>query len=447
MYIIVVGAGEVGSYVAHRLSHEDHDVALVERNRARAAELEGQLDALVVYGSGTDPDTLVHVGAKRADLIVAVTSDDETNIVSAMLAKHLGATRSIVRVEHRRLRETIAKDLADSTAIDLLIDPDEETAAEIIQLVENPGAIEVESMADDQILVIAVRLGADAPVVGHTLEELGTAYSPKWPFLFATITRAGHTVIPRGAHRLEKGDLVRIVCTHDARPELSEILGLGRTAPRRALLLGGGRTAQLLAATLVHHIRHVVVVERDADRAAELAVMLDSVEVLLGDITDPDFLTGMELGPSDIVVALTGDDDANVLASLYAKSAGVTETIALAHRLSLLPLLAQAGVDGALSPRTATANAVLRFVRGRVTAVATSLRDDIELLEFEIHPDSTAAGRTIAELHLPKEALIGAVLSASHADIGRGSTLLEPHDRIVLIAKPSALDAAKRLFG
>ncbi|HYZ99450.1 MAG TPA: NAD-binding protein [Acidimicrobiales bacterium] len=188
-------------------------------------------------------------------------------------------------------------------------------------------------------------------------------------------------------------------------------------------------------------------VERDADRAVELAGRLEEATVLNGDITDADFLQEIEIGTNDLVVALTGDDDANILACLYAKSAGVAETIAVAHRLSLLPLLTEIGIDGALSPRTATANAVLRFARGDVTAVATFLRGDVEVLEVEIRPDSPAAGRAVADLHLPKEALVGAVLSKQGAQIGRGSTRLHPTDRVVLLAKPSAIRAAKATFG
>lgn len=446
MRIIVIGAGEVGSYVAERLSREDNDVALIERDVARVGELEGHLDALVMRGSGTDPETLLAADAASADLIVAVTSDDETNIVSAMLAKHAGTSRSIVRIENRRLRAAVWNELREAAGTDMVIDPDEETSAEIIELVENPGAVEVESMAGGEILVLGVRLAPDAPVVGRTLQELAVAYAPNWQFLFGAITRGDQTIIPRGDHRLEQGDLVRVVSTRDARPELSALLGLRRAAPKRVILLGGGRTAELVAGRLVHQIGRVVVVEHDRARAHELAESLGGVEVLHGDITDADLLDQIEIGATDLVVAVTGDDDANILACLYAKSAGVTETIALVHRLSLLPLLAEIGVDAALSPRTATANAVLRFARGRVTAVATFLRGDVEVLELEIHPESDAAGKTIAELHLPKDALIGAVLSNTGAQIGRGATRLQPHDRVVLFARPSALAAAKRIL-
>lgn len=447
MRVIVIGAGEVGSYVAERLSQEGHDVALVDLDPTRVREFEDRLDALVVLGSGTDPDTLTAVGANRADLVVAVTSDDEVNVVSAMLASQLGATRSIVRIENPGLRAAVTGPLRDRSGADVVIDPDEETSAEIIELVNNPGVIEVQSMADGEILVQGVRLPPDAPVVGHTLEELGVAYAPNWRFLFAAITRANETFIPRGNHRFEPEDLVRVVCTPDARQELAGLLGLNRNIPRRVVLLGGGRTAEILAGRLRDHVRHVVVAEQDPERATELATRLEHTEVMCGDITDLEFLAAIDIGPDDLVVALTGDDDANILACLHAKSAGVQETISVAHRLSVLPLLAEVGIDGALSPRTATANAVLRFARGGATAVATFLTGDIEVLELPIHPDSPAAGQTLAELHLPKDALVGAVLTDGGAQIGRGSTQLHPGDRVVLLGRTATIPAARRAFG
>jgi trk system potassium uptake protein TrkA len=447
MRTIVIGAGEVGSYVAERLSREGHDVALIERDPGRMREMDERLDALVIRGSGTDPAILATAGAGRAELVVAVTSTDEVNVVTAMLAKNAGTKRSIVRIEERRLRDAVAGDLGGVVGADLVIDPDEETSTELLELVENPGVVEVEAMAGGEILVLGVRLNPDAPAVGHTLEDLAIAYEPNWRFLFGAITRGDETIIPRGNQRLEAGDLVRVVCTPGTKPELAGLLGLKRPTPKRVVLLGGGRTAELVSERLVEKVGHVVIVENDAERAGHLAEHLRKAEVLHGDITDADLLNEMDIGADDVVAALTGDDDANILACLYAKSAGVGETIAVAHRLSLLPLLAEIGVDVALSPRTATANAVLRFARGRVTAVATFLRGDVEVLELEIDENSPAVGKTIAELKLPKEVLVGAVLSHPHAHIGRGDTRLGPGDVAVIFAKPRSLDAAKRVFG
>jgi trk system potassium uptake protein TrkA len=446
MHVIVIGAGEVGSYVAERLSREGHDVALVEKDAQRLGDIEARLDALAIRGSGTDPATLKTAGAAQADLVVAMTDDDEVNIVAAILAKHAGAKRTIVRLQNRNLREAVFHDLRRSVGADVVIDPDEETSAELLELIENPGAIEVEEMAGGEILVLGARLAPDSPVVGRTLHEIALDHQATWPYLFGAITRGDETIIPRGNHQLEAGDLVRVVCMRNAKSDLAALLGLRRRAPRRVMLLGGGRTAELVAQGIVDRAGQVIIVERDRQRASELAEMLPGVQIVLGDITDVDLLDELDIGLYDVVAALTGDDDANILSCLYAKSTGVVETIAVAHRLSLLPLLTQVGIDAALSPRTATASAVMRFARGDVAAVATFLQGDVEILELVVPPNSPAAGKTIGDLRLPKQVLVGAVLSGAGASIGRGATLLEAGDHVILLAKPKMLAEAKEVF-
>ena len=185
-------------------------------------------------------------------------------------------------------------------------------------------------------------------------------------------------------------------------------------------------------------------IERNPDRARELAEQLDGVRVLNGDITDSDVLDEADLPRIELVAALTGEDDANVLASVYAKAAGVPETIAVVHRLNFLSLLGRVGVDAALSPRTATANGVLRFVRGDVAQVATFLEGDVELLEFEIHKGSAADGRSIAELKLPRDVLISAVVRDGRSQIARGRTTLRKGDHVIVMAEPQSVDVVSR---
>ena len=191
----------------------------------------------------------------------------------------------------------------------------------------------------------------------------------------------------------------------------------------------------------------VVIVERDPARARELAEQLENCLVLEGDITDDGLLEEADIGRFEMVVALTGEDDANILACLYAKDRGAQETVAVLHRLALLPLVERAGVDVALSPRTATANAVLRFVRGGVAAVATFLHGDAEILELEVAERSPADGALINELGLPKDALIAAFVRDGNAQIGRATSRLRAHDHVVVVAMPGAVDEVHGVLG
>jgi len=446
VHVIVIGAGEVGSYVADRLSKEGIDVYVIERDAKRAAHLAETIDVEVITGSGTHPSTLALAGVEAADLLVAVTKSDEVNLVASMLAKQADVPRTIVRLEAPELRGQDAAGLRRASKADLFIDPDEETSQEVLSLIEMPGASEVAKLGNGEVFVIGARVPEGAPIVGKSLIELGVENEPEWDFIVSSIRRGTETVIPRGDYTIEAYDLVRVVCKRSARRKVAKLLGLARDVPREILLLGGGRTATLVADKLRHTGARVQMIERDPDRARELAEKLDGVRVLNGDITDSDVLDEADLPRIELVAALTGEDDANVLASVYAKAAGVPETIAVVHRLNFLSLLDRVGVDAALSPRTATANGVLRFVRGDVAQVATFLQGEVELLEFEIHKGSAADGRSIAELKLPREVLISAIVRDGRSQIARGRTTLRKGDHVIVIAEPQSVDLVARIL-
>jgi trk system potassium uptake protein TrkA len=352
-----------------------------------------------------------------------------------------------VRIESPELRAREARELARTVAADLVIDPDEEAARDLLELLEYPGASEVEVLAGGEVIVLGARLQPGAPLVGRTLLEIGKQYEPEWEFLFGAISRGGETIIPRGNQRLEANDLLRVLCRRQARRQLAVLLGLDRRAPKRVMLLGGGHTAELVAGQLATRGADVVIVERDVARARELADRLPRVTVLEGEITDAEALAEADVGAFDAVAALTGEDDANILACLFAKASGASETIAVVHRLSLLPLLNEVGIDAALSPRTATANGVLRFVRGGVAAVATFLEGEAEVLELAVQEGSPADGAAVAELRLPKEVLIGAVVRDGNAHIARGRSVLRERDHVVVFAMPHVVDDVRRVFG
>ncbi len=447
MHVIVVGAGEVGTYVADRLSREGHDVAIIDLNRERLHQLDEDLDVLVVEGSGTHPQTLRRAGVEDADLVVAVTKDDAVNLVCSHLSKLLGVKSTVVRIEASELRARDAAELRQESGVDLVIDPDSEAAEDVLELIDYPGADEVAKMAGGEVLVIGARLAPHSPLVGRSLKDIGAEFEPEWDFVVGSIGRAEETIIPRRNHFLEAGDHLRLVLKRRARGLVFELLGLERFTLHRVMLLGGGRTAEILAQRLTARGIDVVIVERSPRRARALAEKLDEAVILEGDITDADLLEEADVGRFDMVVALTGEDDANVLACLYAKSSGAGETVAVVHRLALLKLVGDVGIDVALSPRTATANGVLRFVRGDVAAVETFLHGDTEVLELEVAVDSPADGALVKDLGLPKDVLIGAFVRDGKAQIARGRSRLRGRDHIVVFAVPIAVDEVRRVFG
>ncbi len=466
MRIIVVGAGEVGTYIADRLSRQEHDIALIELDPERYRQVEAELDVLAINGSGTDSAALKRAGIEEADLLVAATNKDEINLFSALLARQAGVGKTIVRVESRKLRSKEVTALFEKFDDHLVIDPDQEVADSVLRLMEYPGAMDLSRMASEEVVIIGARLPAHAPLVGVSLHALGRELDPDWDFIVGTITRKLEnddleevTIVPRQDEILKEGDLLRVICKSRALHDVTNRLGIARDVPRRALLLGGGRTAEMIAESLLYRGVDVAIIEKKHERALELSESLAKALIYEGDVTDVEMLEEADVARQDLVIALTGEDDANVLACLYAKSVSAQskknnsddgiETIAVVHRLKLLDLLETNQVDTALSPRTATANSVLRFVRGDVESVAaveTFLHGDVEILEFAVSDESPCVDRSIEDMQLTKGALIGAIVRDGKAQIARGHSTFRANDHVIAIAKPESVEKLTALF-
>ena len=466
MRIIVVGAGEVGTYIADRLSRQEHDIALIELDPERYRQVEAELDVLAINGSGTDSAALKRAGIEEADLLVAATNKDEINLFSALLARQAGVGKTIVRVESRKLRSKEVTALFEKFDDHLVIDPDQEVADSVLRLMEYPGAMDLSRMAGEEVVIIGARLPAHAPLVGVSLHALGRELDPDWDFIVGTITRKLEnddleevTIVPRQDEILKEGDLLRVICKSRALHDVTNRLGIARDVPRRALLLGGGRTAEMIAESLLYRGVDVAIIEKKHERALELSESLAKALIYEGDVTDVEMLEEADVARQDLVIALTGEDDANVLACLYAKSVSAQskknnsddgiETIAVVHRLKLLDLLETNQVDTALSPRTATANSVLRFVRGDVESVAaveTFLHGDVEILEFAVSDESPCVDRSIEDMQLTKGALIGAIVRDGKAQIARGHSTFRANDHVIAIAKPESVEKLAALF-
>jgi trk system potassium uptake protein TrkA len=444
---VIVGAGEVGWYLAQRLGAEDIDVVVVEVDPVRADALSSELDVQVIKGSGSSPAVLREAGIERAAILAAVTDKDEVNLVASLLGKQHGVGTSIVRLQADELRGNAGAELRHAAGADEVIDPDADTADEIHLLVHTIGADEVYPMGDGELVVIGAVIAEGSPAAHRHLAELGRTMGPDWGFLFGAVTRNNETTLPRGDQQLLPGDHVRVISKASSRAELLNLLGIAGTNAQRVMVLGGGAVGTRVAERLQDEGAEVVLIERDQARADALARRLKRVVVVQGEVTDTELLLEESIGAMDAVIAVTGEDGSNALACAFAISEGASYTIAVLHSLALLPLVRRFGVDAALSPRTASANAVLRMVRGNAAAVNTFLDSDSEVDEIEIRPASKADGAVVADLHLPRNILLGAVMRPNApAEIVRGTTELRAGDHIVVFGRPRAIASAKPLF-
>jgi trk system potassium uptake protein len=448
VHVVIVGGGEVGWYLAERLRSEQHDVVLVEIDERIARSIGEALDIQVVVGNACHPSVLVDAGIERASLMAGVTQSDEVNLISSLLAKQFGVERTVVRIQTDELYGSAGRKLLDAVGADVVLDPDFDTADEILQLVHLSGADEVYPMVGGELVVLGATIQSGSRVAGLALRDVPASLGSQRQFLFGAVTRHGDTVIPHGDEVLEAGDHVRVLTTRAARRSTLELLGAAGRRVRRLMVLGGGAVGSRVAKAMTTEGAEVVVVERDLALAERLGAEMPRARILHGDVTDIDLLREASVATMDVVVATTGEDTANVLACAFAAAEGSAFTIAVIHRLALLPLVSQFGIGATLSPRTASANAVLRELRGRAGTVTTFLESDVEANEFEVHPGSRADGSRISEMGVPLRVLLGAVVRPDGSvEIAGGSTRLNAGDQVVVFARAGDLAKAQQLFG
>ena len=442
MRVVIVGAGAVGSYLAERLSLEGQDVVVIESDAARAAEVQDQIDCLVIHGNGASLETLDEAGVEKADLFIAVSSSDAVNVLAAHAATRLGSPRRIARVEDPQLR-----DEAENLGVDLLIDPSEATAKDLRLLVEQRGVSERIKFADGDLDLMGGYISPEAPVAGLTLTELRDQVS-SWSWLVVAVIRDGETAIARGSTRILPGDHVLFMTETAKTQEPFRLLGLSQTPAKKVAVLGGTRLAALTAAELCSAGIQTLLVDKDPARVTAIAADNPKVIGICGDPTSPRLLIGEGVDKADVVLALTGWDEINILSCLVAKAVGVSVAVARFHRMDLVRLLAGVGIDGGVSSRLSAASQILRFVRrGRIHTVVTFQDSDAEALEIEVGLSSPVAGRALRDLHLPHEMIVGGVVRGGEAFVPRGDTVIEVRDRLIVIALPEVISEVEQLSG
>ncbi len=437
MRVLIAGGGEVGEMIARRLSREGNEVTILEASEDRCAHLHHVLDAKVLRGSASSFRHLKAAGADSAEMLIAVTSSDEANLLACLIAQAEFAIRlKVARIRTHEVDDWRRVCMDAKLHIDLVIHPDSEALSRILPVLRTPGVSELIQFGDGRVQLFSMNLDSDSWVTGRTLMELSEAGPPK-NSLVAMILRGNQAIIPHGAEILQPDDRVYVVTRDKDLRETMRFMGLQPDAPlARVFVLGGKQLGILVAAELEKQGVSVKLFERSAARCELVSGLLDKTVVIHGDGSDAATLVEENVDGIDAYLALTGDDENNLITGLLARRLGARKIVILLNRMNYLPLAQRLGIQTVVNPRLATVDHILQFVRkGRVHSVTTFGEEAAEAIELEALPNGRYIGRPLKDMKLPREAVVGAIMRKNgEVLVPRGDDEIQAGDRVIFFA-------------
>lgn len=448
MKIIIAGAGEVGFHLAKLLSFESQDITLIDTNRESLAYADTHLDIRVVRGDATSISVLRDAQVHRTDLVIGVTSSETTNITVCVLAKQLGAKRTIARISNTEFIEN--KDEVGFTkfGIDELISPESLAAAEIELLLQQSGFNDTYEFEDGALIMMGLQLSRTAAFVGKTVREVGEQF-PELSYVPIAIQRYGtqYTLIPRGDTQFKEGDQVYFTTTRDGVSEIYKLSGKVKEDIKNVMILGGGEIGYKTAGDLCKAKFNVKLIEGNKERAFELADDIPGCLVINGDGRNVELLEEESIKEMDAFISVTGNSETNIMSCLVAKSKGVKKTIALVENMDYFQLSHSIGIDTLINKKLLAANNIFRHVRrGEVVAMTRLNNMNAELLEFIVSPSSEVCDQFIRDIDFPRSAIIGGVVRDGEGMIALGDFQIISGDRIVVCSLPQSIKKVEKLF-
>jgi trk system potassium uptake protein len=441
--ILIIGGGTIGATLAKRLSSsESKDVVVVEANDERVRELRDAADVQVIHGSGANPRVLREARLEDAEMLIAVTNSDEVNLVSCLMA----ARESVIPTKIARIRDP---DLAEAVPsifgegfLDLNINPEEEAAEAIFETLQVPGATRVLEFAGGRVHVVAFAVDRPCAAVGVPLAALRSKLGVNCNIV--AILRDGRLIVPDGAQEIRRGDLLHAAGSQSSLAALAQLLEKERRPARRIMISGGGNISYHLAKRFEAREIAPKIVEADAERCRFLVQRLERSVVLQGHGTDPELLHEENIESTDAFLALTGDEEENILSAFQAKRAHVGTVMALVNKPTYATLAQAIGIDALVSPNAAAVSAILQFIRkGKVLSVTTLGEEGAEALEIVALETSGLVGRPLRACDL-KDAHVGAIVRGDHLIIPTGDDVIQVGDHVVIFALRSAIPRLER---
>lgn len=451
MKVIVCGAGQVGYAIARRLAAEQNDVIVIDQQPQLVQRVNDTLDVQGMVGFASHPDVLERAGAEGADMIIAVTYSDEVNMVACEVAHALfNIPTKIARVRNQSYLAPEWRALfnRDNLPIDVIISPEIEVAKAVLRRLDAPGTTEMAPFAGDRVRLVGVVCQPECPVVDTPLRQL-TELFPTLNIVVVGIMRGERMVAPTGDDRMLVGDEVFFVAEAGQVGRALAAFGHEEQEARRIVIVGGGNIGLYLASEIerAHASVRARVIELNKGRAEDIADKLERTVVINGDALERDILLEANVQNAETVVAVTDEDEVNILASLLAKRNGCQRAVTLVNNAGYTSLMASLGIDAAINPRAITVSTILQHVRrGRIRAVHT-LKDGLaEVIEAEALETSSLVGRPLKDARLPSGVIVGAVVRGEQVIIPRGDTVVQAKDRVVIFALAEAVRKVEKMF-
>ena len=444
MKIIIVGSGKVGYAIARQLAQEKHDITMVDNEIAHLSRADSTLDVMCVPGSGASISVLMDAGARTAELVIAVTGADDTNMVCCLLAKSLGARHTVARVrntEYRRDAEILKREIG----LDMVINPDLAAAQEIARILSFPAAISVEPFAGGRIDMIGLQALPEDSIVGRSLSE--SHGDRKADILICAAQRGDECIIPNGSFVPQPDDRLYMVGTKSELQKMLKAMGRPLHRVKTVALLGGSRISMYLSWELAHTSTHVRIVEQDHEKCLLLSQHLPEAMIIEGDGTDNDLIQAENIFGADGFVSLTGRDEENLLMAMSARRAGVRKVLAKMTRPNYMELVQDTGLGSIISPKDIIANQITRYVRALANSQGMAVESLYKLLGGQVEAlEFLATGPADRLLHIPLKDLIlrsgvllAAIVRGGTTIIPGGLTTIEEGDRVLVIAHSMGL--------
>lgn len=449
MRITIIGAGEIGYELASILSSEKHDVIVLDRDKESLSKVSESLDVLPVEGNATSVKDLVKAQVGDADILISVTSIDEVNMISGMIGKRLGAKMVIARIRSDELTDKNSPLSPSDLGIDVMIHPELSAAQEIAQLLKRSSASDVINLANGKMQLIGIRLEKNSPLIKQNLNEYAANY-PDLTFRVVAIGRRGRTIIPDGAVTIQSYDQIFILASTNDINAIIKTTGKKETVLNSVMIAGGSEIGEMLARILCEDKTKkwsIKLIEPNYDKAEELAIEMKEVMVLHGNPTDPDLLVTEGINEMDAFIAVTDDEESNIISCLMAKHLEVKKTVSLVSKADFIPMAQTIGLDAIINKKASASSEIHRYVRkGNVVSVAELRGIKAEVIELEASEGSEITKKPIKKLKLPQGCVVGAIICDQQVEIATGQTQINAKDRVIVFCLPNAIDKVTRLF-